>query len=178
MPSSLRRRTAADRVGSRSTDRPDSDLLDVRGLKSLGTVYAVKLDLVPFGQGTKTFHDDGGVMHEHILATVLRDESESLRVVEPLDRALRHRFRPRHLGAVWLGFGPDQRIRRAGPHDERTGWVSETTDWLGGAPGEHKSIVWPGPGFVNTVAGLGIRGGFLGSGDLTTATLNPKPRTM
>ena len=45
---------------------------------------------IPARLGDLCDGDNGRVVHEYILATVLRDETEPLCVIEPLDRALRH----------------------------------------------------------------------------------------
>ena len=55
-----------------------------------GPLDDLELHVVAFGQGAEALRDDGGVMHEHVLAPVLRDEAEPLGIIEPLDRALRH----------------------------------------------------------------------------------------
>src|ERR1041385_3046175 len=70
--------------------RRGSDLLDVRGLEALRTVDDLELHRVALTERAEAVRLDGGVVDEDILATVLRDEPEALRVVEPLDRALRH----------------------------------------------------------------------------------------
>src|SRR6476469_9388190 len=67
-----------------------SDLADVGGLKSLRALDDLELDVVALGERAEPLGNDGGVVHEHVFATVLRYEAESLRIIEPLDRALRH----------------------------------------------------------------------------------------
>src|SRR6266511_2818873 len=67
-----------------------SDLANVGGLEAFGALDYLELHIVSLGQRSETFGDDGGVVHEHVLPTLLRDEPESLRIIEPLDRALRH----------------------------------------------------------------------------------------
>src|SRR5207302_4516545 len=61
-------------------DRPD-----VLGLQALGALLHFELDLLPLGQRAEAFRHDGGVMAEDVgAAVVLHDESEALRIVEPL----------------------------------------------------------------------------------------------
>ena len=58
---------------------------NVLRLEALGAAGDVELDLLPFLQGAETISLDGSVVAEQILApAVLRDETEALRVVEPL----------------------------------------------------------------------------------------------
>src|SRR5690349_10592676 len=78
------------RWSGKGAGRRASDLADVGGLKSLGTLHDLELNVVALGERPEPLGDDGGVVHEHVFATVLRDEAKSLRIVEPLDRALRH----------------------------------------------------------------------------------------
>src|SRR6185503_17981267 len=74
----------------KGAERRGSDLADVGGLKSLGTLDHLELHVVAFSERPESLRDDGGVVNENVLATFLRDEAKPLRVVEPLDRALRH----------------------------------------------------------------------------------------
>src|SRR6476661_3631903 len=67
-----------------------SDLADVGGLESFRALHDLELHVVALGERAEALGDDGGVVHEHVFATVLRYEAESLRIVKPLDRALRH----------------------------------------------------------------------------------------
>src|ERR1700691_3629418 len=58
---------------------------DVRGLQALGALGDVELHLLALLEAAETVRVDRRVVAEHVLAsTVLRDESEALRVVEPL----------------------------------------------------------------------------------------------
>src|SRR5258708_5307980 len=61
---------------------------DVRGLEPLGTLDHVELDLRAFLQGAEAVGVDGAEVHEDILTSAGRDEAETLRVVEPLDRTV------------------------------------------------------------------------------------------
>src|SRR5258708_22037368 len=61
---------------------------DVRGLEPLGTLDHVELDLRAFLQGAEAVGVDGAEVHEDILTSAGRDETETLRVVEPLDRTV------------------------------------------------------------------------------------------
>src|SRR5205085_5296713 len=69
---------------------PTSAALDgrhVRGLLALRTLDDLELDGLALGQGLEAFALDGRVVHEHVLAARLLDESETLRPVEPLHGA-------------------------------------------------------------------------------------------
>src|SRR3989338_6297995 len=72
------------------TDARSADLADVRGLETLGAFLDFELHFVTFGQRAEPFRRDRRVMHEDVRATILLDEAETLRVVEPLHLALRH----------------------------------------------------------------------------------------
>src|SRR5260221_3941168 len=61
---------------------------DVRGLEPLGTLDHVELELRAFLQGAEAVGVDGAEVHEDILTSAGRDEAETLRVVEPLDRTV------------------------------------------------------------------------------------------
>src|SRR5438067_3398945 len=65
-------------------------LAHVLRLQPLRALDDVELDPVPLGQRAEAVHLDGRVMDEDILARLLRDEPESLAVVEPLHSTLRH----------------------------------------------------------------------------------------
>src|SRR5207247_7923800 len=52
------------------------------------------LHLVTLGQGLEAVALNCREVHEHVLAAVLRDESESLGIVEPLHRTQRHFVTP------------------------------------------------------------------------------------
>jgi hypothetical protein len=67
-----------------------SDLTDVRGLEALGAFDHLELNVVSFGQRPEAIGDDCRVVDEYVFATVLRDEAEPLRIIEPLYRTLRH----------------------------------------------------------------------------------------
>ena len=58
---------------------------DVAGLRSLGSLFDIELDLLTFGQVTETVALNGGEMDEHVLASWALDETETLVTVEPLD---------------------------------------------------------------------------------------------
>src|SRR5436305_14730929 len=61
------------------------DLGDVRGRRALRTLHDVELDAVALGKALEAGALDRRVVHEAVLATVLRsDEAEALGVVEPL----------------------------------------------------------------------------------------------
>ena len=70
--------------------RTASDLCDVGGLKTLGSLDHLKLDLIAFVQGLVAVADNGLEVHEHVFAAFARNEAEALRGVEPLDGSLYH----------------------------------------------------------------------------------------
>src|SRR5262245_43095883 len=63
---------------------------DVRGLQALGTARHLELDPVTLGEALEALSLDGAEVHEHVLAALLSDEPETLRVVEPLHCSLSH----------------------------------------------------------------------------------------
>lgn len=67
-----------------------SDLLHVRGLQSFGSVHNLEFHRIALSQRSESIRRDGGVVHKNILAAVLRNETETLRIVEPLNCTLRH----------------------------------------------------------------------------------------
>src|SRR3954468_2679838 len=80
------RRLAAEREASRSPD-----LAHVRGLRPLGALLEFEFHLLAFRQAPEPLRLDGGVVDEHVLAAVVRrDESEALRIIEPLHGPVRH----------------------------------------------------------------------------------------
>src|SRR5262245_15290354 len=77
---------AALRPLRRGADGP----ANVRGLQTLRSAGDVELDPVTLGQRLEAFLLDRREMHEHVFPAILRDETETLGVVEPLDRACSH----------------------------------------------------------------------------------------
>src|SRR4029077_10415763 len=65
-------------------------LTDVRRLQSLRTPRHVELDGIALGESLETIALDSGEVHEHIFAVGWRDETETLRLVEPLYGATSH----------------------------------------------------------------------------------------
>src|SRR5215831_14849132 len=63
---------------------------DVFRLGSLLALGDVELDLLPFLQAAVAATGDRAEVHEHVLATLDRDEAVALIAVEPLHSALRH----------------------------------------------------------------------------------------
>src|SRR6185503_19310192 len=59
-------------------------LPNVAGLQALRPLHDLELDALPLGERLEAFPLDRGEVHEYVLATFLRDEAETLRVVEPL----------------------------------------------------------------------------------------------
>src|SRR2546429_3888545 len=63
---------------------------DVSRLASLLALGDVELDLLPFLQAAVAAAGDRAEVHEHVRASLHRDEAVALIAVEPLHRALRH----------------------------------------------------------------------------------------
>src|SRR5882762_3085057 len=63
---------------------------NVRGLKSLGSTDDIELQPLAFGQRLEALALDRGVVDEHVLATLLLDETKTLCFVEPLHRSVCH----------------------------------------------------------------------------------------
>src|SRR3954449_1089351 len=86
--------------GSASTTSPSNSTFssfanlddpDVRGLRSLGRVAHLVLDLRALDEGAEAVARDAREVHERVLAPVVRgDEPEALLVAEPLHYAGRH----------------------------------------------------------------------------------------
>jgi hypothetical protein len=66
------------------------DFADVFSLQTLLTLGDVELDSVPLVQGFEPIGLDGREMHEHVLAAVLGDKSETLLILKPLHGTLSH----------------------------------------------------------------------------------------
>src|SRR3979409_1297171 len=67
------------------------DLAGVRGPGPPRPLGPLELDLVALRQALEALALDGVEVHEHILASLLGDETVALRIIEPLDRTLCHR---------------------------------------------------------------------------------------
>src|SRR5690606_10382038 len=68
-----------------------SDAANVLGLRTLGALGEVELDLLVVLEGLEALRLDRGEVDEDVLAAaVLRDEAEALVSVEPLDGSLSH----------------------------------------------------------------------------------------
>src|ERR1041385_3033371 len=67
-----------------------SALADVARLQALRPLDDLELDALALGQRLETVPLDRGEVHEHVLATLLRDEAETLGIVEPLHGTRRH----------------------------------------------------------------------------------------
>jgi len=65
-------------------------LANVRGLETLGAACHLELHLVTFRQTLEALRGDGAEVDEDVLAVLLRDEAEALRIVEPLDSTVCH----------------------------------------------------------------------------------------
>src|SRR5438045_95980 len=61
-----------------------ASLGDISGLRSLLPLDDLELDLVALGQRLESVSLDGAEVHEDVGAALTRDETEALRVVEPL----------------------------------------------------------------------------------------------
>src|SRR2546426_184705 len=79
----------------------------VRGLKSLRSTDDIELEPLAFGQRLEALALDRGVVNEHVLATLLLDETKTLRFVEPLHRSVCHLQTP----STNRGIAPTQRPR-------------------------------------------------------------------
>jgi hypothetical protein len=66
------------------------DFLYVRGLKTLGSLLDIKLDLVALVQGSIAFTTNSLKVDENIFAVLTSDEAEALGSVEPFDRSFFH----------------------------------------------------------------------------------------
>ena len=64
-----------------------SGLGDVPCLRTLWTVNDLELDCLTLFKGPEAVTTDGGVMDEHVTATLALNEPVALGVVEPLDLA-------------------------------------------------------------------------------------------
>src|SRR6266478_5746911 len=63
-------------------------------LQALGAPAHLELDLVALGQALESGSLNGAEVHEHVLAVLLGDETEPLRIVEPLHATLSHLYLP------------------------------------------------------------------------------------
>src|SRR5438445_2812119 len=84
------RRTAFRACGTGPRSEVRLLFADVLGLQSLRPLRNLELHAVAFGERAEPVHLDGGVVDEHVLAALLRDEAVPLAVVEPLHGTLRH----------------------------------------------------------------------------------------
>src|SRR5687767_12787930 len=66
------------------------DLPDVGCLQTLRAAGHFELNPVTLGEALEAVRLDGGVVDEHVFATLLRDEPVALGVVEPLHLSLCH----------------------------------------------------------------------------------------
>src|SRR5262249_48421752 len=86
-----RRRSWRRRPFSHYADGTEpSALPDVAGLQALRPLHDLELDALSLGKRLETLSLDRGEVDEDVLATLLRDETEALRVVEPLHGTRRH----------------------------------------------------------------------------------------
>src|SRR6185503_16416311 len=65
-------------------------LTDVSGLEALRAADDIELQSLALGERLEAIALDRGIVDEHVLATFLLDETETLRLVEPLYRSTRH----------------------------------------------------------------------------------------
>jgi hypothetical protein len=62
------------------------DRANVRGLKALGALLDLELNLLPFSEAAKAIGLNRSVVAENVFAAaILSDEAKALRIVEPLD---------------------------------------------------------------------------------------------
>src|SRR4029077_9161930 len=78
---------SAPALSPASGSASDPDVFRLGPLLALGDV---ELDLLPFLQAAVATTSDRAEVHEHVLATLDRDETVALVAVEPLHSALRH----------------------------------------------------------------------------------------
>src|SRR3954470_20565634 len=103
------------RAPARGFDFLGSGLPDVLRLQPLRPLHDLELDLLPFRERAEAIHLDGGVMTEDVVsASILGDEAEPLRVVEPLHGTSRHSERSFSFGAAGLQAGTNVRVRWRG----------------------------------------------------------------
>jgi hypothetical protein len=70
---------------------------NVAGLRTLGALFNIELDLLAFLQVAETIALNGGEMDENVLSTFAFDEAEALVTVEPFnctDYSFRHVLPP------------------------------------------------------------------------------------
>src|SRR5687768_8717493 len=67
-----------------------SDTGHVRGARTLGAVHHIETDLVTLREAPETLSADLGVVHEDVRTTITRQETKTLRIVEPLDGTFVH----------------------------------------------------------------------------------------
>src|SRR6185369_2432904 len=84
------RRAGAEAPARHASRCERLDLADVRGLQTFGSLRHVELHAITFGERLEAIALDRREVHEHILSTFLREESETLRLVEPLYCSGRH----------------------------------------------------------------------------------------
>src|SRR6266536_6511544 len=72
------------------TATPSSHSPDGLRLRAAVTLRDLEFDPLPLFEAAVAIHLDGGEVHEHVPATVDRDEAVALVRVEPLDGALSH----------------------------------------------------------------------------------------
>src|SRR6185436_5507910 len=65
-------------------------LADARRLQTLRSTRDVELHRLTLGERLETLALNRGEVNEHVFATLLRDETETLRLVEPLHGATSH----------------------------------------------------------------------------------------
>src|SRR5262249_61151297 len=113
-----------------------SDLVNVGGLESLRTASHFELDRLPLRQRLESVALDRGEVHEHVLAALLRDESKTLGVVEPLHGATCHGTAPYFRARGRPTYRPTRRLRSG--HGDR--WTRtmrspfEVPAWRGSPP--------------------------------------------
>src|SRR5712664_318404 len=94
-------------------------LADVCSLEALRPLHDLELQALALGQGLEALAGDGRVMNEHVLTALLLDESETLRLVEPLHSSNRHSL----LLANWglRPYSPTSRVGQPGLYGRASG---------------------------------------------------------
>jgi hypothetical protein len=68
------------------SDKESGDFRHVRGLGAFLSLHDFEFNFVAFGEGFETRAANCAEMHEHVGASLARNEAKSLSVVEPFDR--------------------------------------------------------------------------------------------
>jgi hypothetical protein len=84
----MQKKEAAEAASLRLHVAAELENDDVRGLQALGTLGHVERDFRAFLKAAESVALDRAEMHEDVIAGAAGDESETLRIVEPLDNTI------------------------------------------------------------------------------------------